>query len=95
MRSRAVFRIARGRPNALDLIRAHEVGWIVCTGGSGEEADLDSRALCAAAIAAGIPITTTISGFEAAVRGLTENEAGYETGVYSLQEYHAKLRTQL
>ena len=95
VRSRAVFRIARGRPNALDLIRAHEVGWIVCTGGSGEEADLDSRALRAAAIAAGIPITTTISGFEAAVRGLTENEAGYETGVYSLQEYHAKLRTQL
>ena len=93
VRSRAVFRIARGRPNALDLIRAHEVGWIVCTGGSGEEADLDSRALRAAAIAAGIPITTTISGFEAAVRGLTENEAGYETGVYSLQEYHAKLRT--
>ena len=94
VRSRAVFRIARGRPNALDLIRAHEVGWIVCTGGSGEEADLDSRALRTAAIAAGIPITTTISGFEAAVRGLTENEAGYETGVYSLQEYHAKLRSQ-
>ena len=38
---------------------------------------------------AGVPLTTTLDGFRAAVRGLAEDETFGGTGVRTLQEYHA------
>ena len=84
--SRAAFRISRGRPNAIDLIRKGEVQWVVNTSESDGEATGDSVALRSAAVSAGIPVTTTLAGFAAAVAGLAEDHA--EGLVYSLQEYH-------
>ena len=90
--SKAVFRISRGRPNALDLLRRGAVRWIVTTAETGHEATEDNARLRTAATAAGVPLTTTLDGFRAAVRGLSENGPAGETAVRSLQEYHAMLR---
>ena len=86
--SRAAFRISRGRPNAIDLIRKGEVQWVVNTSESDGEATGDSVALRPAAVSAGIPVTTTLAGFAAAVAGLAEERS--ENSVYSLQEYHRR-----
>ena len=84
--SRAAFRISRGRPNAIDLIRKGELQWVVNTSESDGEATGDSVALRSAAVSAGIPVTTTLAGFAAAVAGLSG--CYDERAVYSLQEYH-------
>ena len=89
IKSKAVFRISRGRPNALDLLREKAVGWIVSTAETGHEATEDNARLRTAATAAGVPLTTTLAGFRAAVAGLAEDRA--EEAVYSLQEYHRLL----
>ena len=84
--SKAAFRISRGRPNAIDLIRRGEIKWVVNTSESDGEASGDSVLMRSAAVAAGIPVTTTLAGFAAAVAGLAEDRV--ENSVYSLQEYH-------
>ena len=84
--SRAAFRISRGRPNAIDLMRKGEIQWVVNTSESDGEASGDSVQLRSTAVATGVPVTTTLAGFAAAVAGLSEDCA--ESSVYSLQEYH-------
>ena len=84
--SKAAFRISRGRPNVVDLIHKGEIDWVVNTSESDGEATGDSVQLRSCAVAAGIPVTTTLAGFAAAVAGLAEERA--ERSVYSLQEYH-------
>ena len=88
--SKAVFKISRGRPNAIDLIRKGEIGWVVNTSESDGEASGDSVSLRSCAVAAGIPVTTTLAGFAAAIEGLAQRQD--ECVVYSLQEYHAQRR---
>ena len=88
--SRAVFRISRGRPNAIDLIRKGEIQWVVNTSESDGEASGDSVKMRSSAVAAGIPVTTTLAGFAAAVAGLAETRV--EDAVYSLQEYLRPMR---
>ena len=84
--SKAAFRISRGRPSAIDLMRKGEIQWVVNTSESDGEASGDSVQLRSAAGATGVPVTTTLAGFAAAVAGLAEDCA--ESSVYSLQEYH-------
>ena len=86
--SRAAFRISRGRPNAIDLMRKGEINWVVNTSESDGEASGDSVKMRSAAVAAGIPVTTTLAGFAAAVAGLSQPHD--ECSVYSLQEYQHK-----
>lgn len=89
--SKAIFRVSRGRPNAVDLLKAHAVQWIVSTAEYGREATEDNVRLRSAAIASGVPLTTTLAGFRAAVAGLAENGSLGEVAVCTLQEYHASL----
>ena len=89
--SKAIFRISRGRPNALDLLRKGVLKWVVCTAEYGQEATDDNAFLRSGAVAAGVPLTTTLAGFSAAVRALAEEGAIGESGVRTLQEYHARL----
>ena len=92
--SKAIFRISRGRPNALDLLRRGEVKWVVCTAGNGNEATEDSARLRSGAVAAGVPLTTTLDGLRAAVRALAEEDSIGGTGVRTLQEYHFSSATR-
>ena len=85
--SRAVFRISRGRPNALDFIRRRMIDWIVNTSETSGEAEADGHRMRAAAVAAGIPVTTTMAGFAAALAGLEDERLFGGTGVRTLREY--------
>ena len=84
--------LSRGRPNALDFLRSGTLKWVVCTTETGTEATEDNARLRSGAVAVGVPLTTTLDGFRAAVRGLAEDAAFGGTGVRTLQEYHAMVR---
>ncbi len=86
--SEAVFKISSGRPNALDMIRARKLGWIVNTPSSGTDPKIDEIRMRAEAVIHGVPITTTMSGLNAAVSGLEAFQAVGKLGVRSLQDYH-------
>lgn len=90
--SQAVFRISRGRPNGLDLMRLKRVRWIVSTAEPGRESSEDNARLRSGAITLGVPLTTTLAGFRAAVAGLAEDGpfAG-SLAVCTLQEYHSRI----
>ena len=89
--SRAIYRISRGRPNVLDLINAKAVDWIVNTSEPGAEAMVDDIRMRSAAVIHGIPISTTIAGFAAALSGLDDYLKFGELSVCTLQEYHRKI----
>jgi len=88
IRSGAVFRISDGRPNAIDMIEENEVAWIINTPSSGASPRIDEIKMRAHAVIRGIPITTTISGFAAAMTGLESLRELGSLEVCSLQEYH-------
>ena len=95
IKTNAIFRISRGRPNLLDLIRDKEVQWIVNTTEQGEEAMVDEVQIRSKAIIAGIPLTTTLEGLVAAIEGLTDKMDFGRFEVCSLQEYHRHIHTAL
>jgi carbamoyl-phosphate synthase large subunit len=86
--SRAIFKISEGRPSALDMIEAKQLGWIVNTTSSGPRPRLDEVKMRAHAVIRGIPITTTIDGLRAAIDGLKALREDAQITVCSLQEYH-------
>jgi len=88
IKTHALFRISRGRPNLLDLIQDHAVQWIISTSESGAEAMTDEVLMRSRAIAAGIPVTTTVAGAEAAFESIEELREFGHIEVCSLQEYH-------
>ncbi|MBR3086800.1 MAG: carbamoyl-phosphate synthase large subunit, partial [Kiritimatiellae bacterium] len=85
--SNALYRISLGSPNAIDLIRRGKVGWIINTRDDGEIAAHDSALIRPAAVAAGIPVTTTLAGFAEAVRGINSARAPGAEAPLSLQEW--------
>lgn len=89
VKSRAIYRVSEGRPNALDLIRSRTVSWIVNTNEYGAQAAVDDIRIRSSAVVAGIPVTTTLAGFESAVQGLTEENAAKLYTVKSLQERYS------
>lgn len=91
IKTRAVFRISRGRPNLLDLIRDKEVQWIVNTTETGAEAMVDEIQMRSKAVISGIPITTTIAALISTVEGLMDKHDFGRFEVCSLQEYHRKV----
>ncbi len=88
IRVNALFRISKGRPNLLDLIHEGEIQWVINTSENGAEAMVDEIRMRSKSIAAGIPITTTIAGAEAAVDGLRDQLEFGRFEVSCLQEYH-------
>lgn len=92
IKTRAVFRISRGRPNLLDLIREKAVQWVINTTESGAEAMVDEIRMRSQSVISGVPITTTIAGLIAALEGLTDKADFGRFEVCSLQEYHRHVR---
>jgi carbamoyl-phosphate synthase large subunit len=87
IKSLAIFPISAGRPNVLDLIEEKAVGWIVNTPSSTAAAHTDGMRMRARAVIRGVPITTTIDGLRAAVKGLQSLAEHRQFEVCSLQEY--------
>ena len=94
IKTHAVFRISKGRPNLLDLIRDGEVQWIINTTESGAAAMVDEIQMRSKAVAAGIPVTTTIAGATAALEGLADKLEFGRFEVCSIQEYHRHLQSR-
>ena len=88
IRTRAVFRISRGRPNLLDLVHDKEIQWIVNTAEPGAEAMVDEIQMRSKAVVSGIPITTTIAALTSTVEGLVDKHDFGRFEVCSLQEWH-------
>ena len=86
--SNALYRITLGSPNALDLIRLGKVKWIVNTREDGESAAHDSLKIRSAAVAAGVPVTTTLAGFAEALKGINAERQSVHRHLLALQEWH-------
>src|SRR6185295_9470768 len=81
-----IFKLAEGRPNALDLLKNREINLVVNTP-AGQVPRADEVKIRTTAVYTNTPIMTTVSGAKAAVLGIAAlKKSGY--GVITLQEYH-------
>jgi len=87
IKSLALFRIADGRPNVIDLIEEKQVSWIVNTPTSGPIPRIDEVKMRSHAVIRGIPITTTLHGFKAALVGIEAMRDAKRMEVCSIQEF--------
>ena len=85
--SNALYRIPLGSPNALDLISRRKAKWIVNIREDDESAAHDSLRIRSAAVAAGVPLTTTLAGFAEAVKGIVATKREGHVAPLSLQEW--------
>ncbi len=81
-----IFKLAEGRPNALDLLKNREIQLVINTP-AGQTPRADEVKIRTTAVYTGTPIMTTLSGAKAAALGIAAlKKSGYE--VKTLQEYH-------
>ena len=81
-----VFKLAEGRPNALDLLKNREIQLVINTP-AGQTPRADEVKIRTTAVYTNTPIMTTISGAKAAALGIAAlRKSGYS--VKTLQEYH-------
>ncbi len=81
-----VFKLAEGRPNAVDLLKNREIQLVINTP-AGQSPRADEVKIRTTAVYTGTPIMTTLSGAKAAALGIAAlRNKGYE--VKTLQEYH-------
>ncbi|MEE8336237.1 MAG: carbamoyl-phosphate synthase large subunit [Candidatus Neomarinimicrobiota bacterium] len=79
-----VFKVGEGRPNAVDGIKNNEINLVINTP-LGMQSRFDEEAIGRACIRKGILAITTLSGAEAAIRAIRQQD---DITVKSLQEYH-------
>ncbi len=82
-------KLSEGRPNLLDLMKNKEIALIINTT-SGKRPRADMTLIRSTAVAHGVPLITTMSGAEAALNAIEAMGRG-ESGVRTIQEYHADL----
>ena len=81
-----IMKLLEGRPNVIDLLKNKEIQLVINTP-SGAAPREDEVKIRTTAIYTGTPIMTTLSGAQAAARGIAAlKKSGY--GVKTLQEYH-------
>lgn len=83
-----VNKVMEGRPHIVDMIKNNEIVLVINTVEEKRQAILDSRSIRTSALAAKVPVFTTIEGARAACMGM-RHLAGLE--VYSVQSLHAEL----
>jgi len=81
-----IFKLAEGRPNAVDLLKNRELQLVINTP-AGQTPRADEVRIRTTAVYTNTPIMTTISGAKAAALGIAAlKKSGY--AVKTLQEYH-------
>jgi carbamoyl-phosphate synthase large subunit len=88
VKTRAMFRISDGQPNVIDMIEEKNVSWIINTPSAGANPKRDEVKMRAHSVLRGTPITTTVDGLRAAIKGLETLSKVKQMEVCSLQEYH-------
>ncbi len=83
-----VNKVTEGRPHIVDMIKNNEIALVINTVEERRQAIIDSRSIRTSALAAKVPVFTTIEGARAACMGM-RHLAGLEA--YSLQSLHAEL----
>ena len=83
----AIFKVEEGRPNVVDRVKNGEIHLIVNTP-LGKTSRYDEVAIGEAALRYGVPMITTLSGAQAAVRGIRFLQHK-DFSVRYLQEIHA------
>ncbi|GAA5169177.1 carbamoyl-phosphate synthase large subunit [Viridibacterium curvum] len=83
-----VNKVMEGRPHIVDMIKNNEIVLVINTVEEKRQAILDSRSIRTSALAAKVPVFTTIEGARAACMGM-RHLAGLE--VYSVQQLHTEL----
>ena len=91
VKTNAIYRISHGRPNMLDLITEDRVQWIVNTTESAAKAMVAEIKMRSQAVINGIPVTTTLAGLTAAVKGIKDQQKFGKLEVCTLQEYHQNI----
>jgi carbamoyl-phosphate synthase large subunit len=86
-----LFKLAEGRPHALDMMKNGEIDLIINTP-SGKVPRKDEIQIRSLAVAQRIPILTTTSGVEASIRAIKAIQAR-GLSVAPLQKYHAATRS--
>jgi carbamoyl-phosphate synthase large subunit len=81
-----IFKLAEGRPNAVDLLKNREIQLVINTP-SGQSPRADEVKIRTTSVYTNTPIMTTISGAKAAALGIAAlKKSGY--AVKTVQEYH-------
>ena len=81
-----IYKLAEGRPNALDLLKNREIQLVINTP-NGQVPRADEVKIRTTAVYTGTPIMTTLSGAKAAALGIAAlKKSGYT--VKTIQEYH-------
>ncbi len=81
-----IFKLAEGRPNALDLLKNREIQLVINTP-AGQTPRADEIKIRTTAVYTNTPIMTTLSGAKAAALGIAAlRKSGYS--VKTVQEYH-------
>jgi len=89
LKVRRIFKLAEGRPNALDLLKNRELQLVINTP-AGQTPRADEVRIRTTAIYTGTPIMTTISGAKAAALGIAAlRKSSYN--VKTLQEHHKQI----
>src|SRR5215211_3570132 len=86
LKVRRIFKLAEGRPNAVDLLKNREIQLVINTP-AGQTPRSDEVKIRTTAVYTNTPIMTTLSGARAAALGIAAlRKNGYQ--VKTLQEYH-------
>ncbi len=86
LKVRRIYKLAEGRPNAIDLMKNKELQLVINTP-AGQAPRADEVKIRTTAVYTNTPIMTTMSGAKAALLGIAAlKKSGY--GVQTLQEYH-------
>ncbi|HTI98861.1 MAG TPA: hypothetical protein VL527_08230, partial [Dongiaceae bacterium] len=86
LRVRRIFKLAEGRPNAIDLLKNKEIQLVINTP-AGQNPRADEVKIRTTAVYTGTPIMTTLSSAKAALLGIAAlKKNGY--GVRTVQEFH-------
>ena len=86
LKVRRIFKLAEGRPNAIDLLKNKEIQLVINTP-AGQSPRADEIKIRTTAVYTGTPIMTTLSGARAAALGIAAlQKNGY--AVKTVQEYH-------
>ena len=89
LKVRRIFKLAEGRPNALDLLKNRDLQLVINTP-AGQTPRADEIRIRTTAVYTGTPIMTTISGAKAAALGIAAlRKNGY--AVKTVQEHHEQI----
>ena len=87
LKTRRLFKLTEGRPNALDLLKNREVQLVYQHARGPDPAGADEIKIRTTAVYTNTPIMTTLSGARAAALGIAAlKKSGY--AVKTVQEYH-------